>query len=426
MKSAVEWPKRWTPLIPHPEQVRLIHENRRFKVVPAGRRSGKTERAKRHIVREAFREKGYYFYAAPTRDQAKRIAWNDLKALVPVWFKAKPPSETELIIFLQNGSELHVIGLDKPERIEGIPWSGGVIDEIANCKPNAWAENIRPALDTIGLDAWAWLIGVPEGLNHYYDLAEYSRTSGDPEWGYYHWKSADILPAKAIEAAKRQLSPRQFRQEYEASFETASGRVYDDYSNENHTDRVFDPKRPIIWSHDFNYVPLSSVIMQRDGNSVYAVDEIVLEGAVARQAALEFVERYKDHTGQTVRIFGDASGNAGAKHGHKSDYIEIQEILKRAGFKVQMMVRASNPAIKDGQNSLRAKILNAVGERTFFVNPARCKVLDKGMKTTQLMEGSTFQEKDSPWQHITTAVRYYTAVEFPVGHTGTKPFSPYG
>jgi hypothetical protein len=33
---------RWTPLKPHPEQLRLINSTARFKVVPAGRRSGKT------------------------------------------------------------------------------------------------------------------------------------------------------------------------------------------------------------------------------------------------------------------------------------------------------------------------------------------------------------------------------------------------
>jgi hypothetical protein len=34
---------------------------------------------------------------------------------------AKPPSESNLIIYLINGSEIHVLGMDKPERIEGTP-----------------------------------------------------------------------------------------------------------------------------------------------------------------------------------------------------------------------------------------------------------------------------------------------------------------
>lgn len=72
---------RWYPLRDHPTQLALITERKRFKVVPAGRRSGKTERAKRYVVKEALREAGPYFVAAPTRDQVKRIYWADLKAL---------------------------------------------------------------------------------------------------------------------------------------------------------------------------------------------------------------------------------------------------------------------------------------------------------------------------------------------------------
>jgi hypothetical protein len=33
---------------------------------------------------------------------------------------------------------MHVIGLDKPQRIEGIPWKGGGIDEFADIKEGAW------------------------------------------------------------------------------------------------------------------------------------------------------------------------------------------------------------------------------------------------------------------------------------------------
>ena len=64
---------RWYPLTEHPTQRALVEDKVRFKVVPAGRRSGKTERAKRFIAREAMREPGAYFVAAPTRDQVKRI-----------------------------------------------------------------------------------------------------------------------------------------------------------------------------------------------------------------------------------------------------------------------------------------------------------------------------------------------------------------
>ena len=192
--------------------------------------------------------------------------------------------------------------------------------------------------------------------------------------------------------------------------------VYGDYSMLNHTDKEFDPSlRHIIWTHDFNFTPLSSAILQQDEEkNIYAVDEIVLTSAVARQSAVEFVERYKDHTNCVVSIYGDSSGHIGEKHGHKSDYIIIQEILRKAGFQIKMKVPRADPPIKDGQNSLRAKIEDALGKRTFFVNPKKCKHVNTGLSTLQLKKGSTFQEEDGDYQHITTALRYFTNVEFPV------------
>ena len=139
---------RWYPLKEHQVQTDLVNDKVRFKVVPAGRRSGKTEHAKRFVVREAMREPGPYFVAAPTRDQVKRIYWNDLKRLGFCSIYQDKPKESGLIIPFPNGSTISLIGLDQPQRMEGVLWAGGVIDEIADVKPGAWEENISPALDT--------------------------------------------------------------------------------------------------------------------------------------------------------------------------------------------------------------------------------------------------------------------------------------
>jgi hypothetical protein len=230
--------ERWYQLKEHPVQralVEAVPSGIRFPVVPAGRRSGKTERFKRFVAKQAMKNASEkYFVAAPTHAQVKKIYWDDMKALTLSATHNKKPSESELKIYLPNDTEIHLIGLDRPERIEGINWTGGGIDEIADIKPDAWEAHILPALNTVNptrpdYRAWCWLLGVPDGLNHYYDLAQYALNSGDPAWGYFHWKSAEILPADVIESAKRQMTKKQFSQEFEASFETATGRIYEDY-----------------------------------------------------------------------------------------------------------------------------------------------------------------------------------------------------
>jgi hypothetical protein len=411
---------RWYPLTEHPVQAELVNDKVRFKVVPAGRRSGKTERAKRFIVREAMRDPGPYFLAAPTRDQVKRIYWQDLKRLCFTSVLGdKSVSESELQIRLPNGATISLIGLDQPQRMEGVLWVGGVIDEIADVREGAWQENISPALDTFNPERpdyrpWCWLIGVPDGLNHYFEMAEYARTSNDPDWKLYTWKSADILPPDVIEAAKRRMSPRQYRQEYEASFETASGRVYEDYSPANYTTETIQPHEQLMWHHDFNFTPMSSGVGVRRGQDFLILDEIILTSATSRQSALEFVEKFKNHQNRKVVVYGDPAGRAGEKHGHASDYTEMEQVLRANNWVVERKVKNAAPAIKDRQNAVRAKIRNAKGEVSLLVNPKLAPYAHKGLATVQIKKGSTFLEEDSDYQHITTAIGYCVDYEWPI------------
>lgn len=417
---------RWYGLIDHPVQLALrdaVPNGVRFPLVPAGRRSGKTERFKRFLVKQASKVPGYYFAAAPTHDQAKKIFWKDLKDLALSASHIKRPSESERIIYLPNSSEIHVFGLDKPARFDGVPWKGGGIDEFADIKEGAWEENIFPGLNTVNPEdpdyrAWCWLFGVPDGLNHYYELCERAEHGDDSNFKVFHWKSAEILPPDVIEDARRAMSARQFRQEFEASFETATGRIYEDYGKANHTDAAIMPHEQLCWYHDFNYTPLSSGIGVIRDRQVFCLEEIILTSAVARQSALEFVDRYKDHKNKHVIIYGDPSGRQGEKHGHASDYTEIEAVLRDNGWKYTRRVKASTESLKDGQNAVRAKIRNAADEINLFVNPLTAPWTHKSLATGQLKQGSTFLEEEGDYQHIGTAVRYFVDYEFPIQSRG--------
>lgn len=418
---------RWYKLIEHPIQRELVEDQIRFKTVPAGRRSGKTERFKRFMAKTAMANPGEeYFIAAPTRDQVKKIYWQDMKLLTLQSLQEKQPSETELVITLNNFAKIHLIGLDQPARIEGQFWSGGGIDEIADCKEDAWALHVAPALDTFNptrpeYRAWCWLLGVPEGHNHYYDLCEYARTSGDPNWKNYSWFSSDILPPDIIAQKKRTMGVKQYRQEYEASFETTSGRIYDDYGTANLTTEIIASHEQLWWHHDFNFTPMSSGVAVRrqektgaKRDCILILDEIILTGAVARQSAMEFCDKFKEHQNRRVIIYGDPAGRAGEKHGHTSDYTEIEAVLRTNNWTFERRVKNAAPAIRDRQNAVRAKIANAAGDVSLFVNPSKAVYAHKGLSTVQTKEGSAFLEEESDTQHITTAVGYMVDYEWPI------------
>lgn len=429
--------RRWYKLKEHPVQRALVDDVVRFKTVPAGRRSGKTERFKRFMAKTAMENEGEsYFIAAPTRDQVKKIYWEDMKLLTLRSLQSKPPSETELIIFLDNKTTIHLIGLDRPERIEGQFWSGGGVDEIADCKEDAWAVNIAPALDTFNptrpnYRAWCWLLGVPDGRNHYYKLCEYAKNNqalcamgdpdADPDWRNYAWKSSDILPPDIIEAKKRTMSKKQYAQEYEASFETTSGRIYDDYGEKNLTSETISTHEQLLWHHDFNFTPMSSGIAVRRQEKVGAkrdciliLDEIILTSAIARQSALEFCDKFKNHQNRHLVLFGDPAGRAGEKHGHASDYTEIESVLRTNNWTFDRKVKNAAPAIRDRQNAVRAKIANCAGDVSLFVNPAKAPYANEGLGSVQTKKGSSFLEEESDTQHITTAIGYMVDFIWPV------------
>ena len=416
---------RWYPLIDHPVQLELVkavNNGTRFPLVPAGRRSGKTERFKRFLIKQASQVPGQYFAAAPTHAQAKKIFWDDLKAFSLSSTHKRRPSESDLIIFMDNGSEVHVIGLDKPQRIEGIPWKGGGIDEFADVKADSWEANIYPALNTVNptdptYRAWCWLLGVPDGLNHYYDLCSKAESGTIDFYKVFHWMTEEVFPEMAAEA-KKIMSARQYNIEFRAQFETASGRIYEDYGKENHTSETIKSHEQLLWMHDQNFTPLSSAIgVRRDGH-IYLLDEIVLLSAVSKQSAAEFVEKYKNHHNKHVVIYGDPAGRAGEKHGHASDYIDIENVLRANNWTFTRKVRPAHPPIKDRQNAVRAMICTADGTRRLHVNPLTAPWCDKGLATVQLQEGSAFQEdQKNKYQHITTAIGYMIDYEFPISES---------
>src|SRR5712671_6263511 len=94
-----------------PPQSSVFSSQKRFRVLAAGRRSGKTFLACTELVRAAWGPGRLALYVAPTYKQAKRIAWKQLKQLTKPWW-ASQPHETELRIELINGGTIAVRGAE--------------------------------------------------------------------------------------------------------------------------------------------------------------------------------------------------------------------------------------------------------------------------------------------------------------------------
>lgn len=419
--------RRWTLMRAHAVQRTFICSNARFNIVPAGRRSGKTEIAKRRLVKRAmhgtkFSPGARFFAAAPTRQQAKDIYWADLKAMVPDWMKKGSPSETELVIRLITGDEIHVEGLDKPERIEGQPWDGGILDEYGNTKEKAWPANVRPAL--ADRNGYCDLIGVPEGMNHYYEL--YTKHQNDPtgEWRTFHWISADILPASEIRSAKEDLDLLTYQQEYEASFLNFAGRAYYDFAKATHVAPLkYDPTRELILCFDFNVSPGTATAIQEQklpsgewGTGV--IGEVwIPQNSTTPRVCDKIIEQWGKHQGD-VRLYGDATGGAkGTAKVEGSDWDLIRKKLSPVfGSRLGMRVKPANPPERSRVNAMNSRIKAVSGAIRFMVDP-KCVNTIKDYEGVVVIEGTAGElDKDSNpmLTHISDGIGYYVEAKFPV------------
>ena len=208
-----------------PWQQEVFEDSSRFKVIAAGRRTGKSRLAAWKLIIEGLQcKRGHVFYVAPTQGQARDIMW---QTLLEVGHPVIASSHiNNLQIKLVNGATIALKGADRPETMRGVSLSFLCMDEYADMKPEVWEQILRPALADQKGDAM--FIGTPMGRNHFYDLFQYANISEDAQWKGWHFTSYDnpLLDREEIDAAKKSMSAFSFRQEFMASFEAQGGELF--------------------------------------------------------------------------------------------------------------------------------------------------------------------------------------------------------
>lgn len=186
------------------------------------RRAGKTVAAINDLVigaLECRKPRPQYAYIAPFRNQAKLVAWEYLKHYAQP-FLADKPNESELSVRLLGDRKVMLFGADNADALRGIYLDGVVPDEFGDFKPSVWGNVIRPALSD--RKGWAVFMGTPKGRNEFWTIREIARKT-PAEWFLLELRASEsgILDAMELEAARKQLTPDQYAQEYECDFAAA-------------------------------------------------------------------------------------------------------------------------------------------------------------------------------------------------------------
>lgn len=229
-----------------------------------------------------------YGYIAPTYGQAKRIAWDLLKA----YTKGIPGvtvNESELRIDIPRpamGDRIRfmLLGAENPESILGMYLDGVVFDEYGDMNPIVWTQIVRPLLsDRMG---WAMFIGTPKGQNHFHAL--YESAKKNPEWEAFMFKASEtgIIPLSELEANKQVMSESEYAQEFECSFAAALvgayfGKEMEWLEQNNKLTAVpHDPSLPVWTAWDLGVDDTTVVwFLQLHGMEIRVIDHLENSGS---------------------------------------------------------------------------------------------------------------------------------------------------
>ena len=393
-------------------QTRVWKSRARFKIISAGRRFGKSYLALPWMVNNSLSLGGLNYYIASSYVMGKQIAWRLLKELFGDHIKTK--NESELFVEFENGSIVQIKGADNRDSLRGVSLSSVCLDEASFMVQEVWTEVIRPA--TSDKQAPVLFISSPSGWNWFKELYDYASLGEDINWQAWTFTTADggNVKPEEIEAAKRELPIKTFNQEYLASFETLSNRVYSNFDrmqNVAESDPDLNDFPDLYIGIDFNVNPMSAIVGVKSADQLFLLDEIILPNSNTTELSAEIKRRYPKHK---IRVYPDPSGRARktSAAGGVTDFA----ILEQNGFSV--IAPRAHPPVADRINEVQAMLQNAAGDRRLFVS-RKCASMIKSLDGLVYKEKTGAPDKDSGLDHITDALGYLVHSEFPI----LKPIS---
>lgn len=389
-------------------QFDIFTDSHRFKTVTAGRRFGKTFLARGWLASRAIRiPHTTHWYCAPTYRQAKQLMWGPLKDLIPKAY-IRHKDETDMSLELVNRSVIALRGTDNPDSLRGPGLKSLVLDECAFMRTGIWDTILSPMLaDQLG---HAIFITTPVGYNWFYDLVMESQS--DEEWKSFHYttlQGGNVSP-KEVEKQRARLDPRKFRQEFEASFENMSGRVYYAFDREKNVIDVnmrnYD-NLPVLVGMDFNICPMTAVYGFRIAEQLHIVGEVEIENGNTELMSQELKRRFP---GRNIIVYPDPTGDS--RHTNAPVGETDFTILRRNGF--QVYTPGHPYAVADKINTMNAAFENASGDRRVFLARGKTKSLQKALDGFCYKEGTSIPDKDSGLDHCSDGCGYLVMAQFPI------------
>lgn len=196
---------------PHPAQKQVLDCDKRFIVMMAGRRFGKSLISQTISIETAVNKKRVA-YITPTY-QLGKIFFKEIVDLLPLEIYSK--NESDLVITFITGGSIRFFTGERLDNLRGLKFHLAVIDE-ASFIPNledGWLNSIRPTLTDY--KGKAIFLSTPKGKNYFFSLF----SKAEPDWQSFKFTTYDnpYIDPQEIDDARKQLPEVVFEQEYMAN-----------------------------------------------------------------------------------------------------------------------------------------------------------------------------------------------------------------
>ena len=410
--------KREIEYAPLPSQARFHDSGQRFKGFSGPIGSGKSQALCQEAIKLSYLNAGRLgLIGAPTYPMLRD---STQAAMLDILETNRIPHELNkaenILLIKDTRSRILFRAVEEFERLRGtnLAWFG--LDELTYTQEEAWLRLEGRLRDPKAKRLCGFAVWTPKGFDWVY-----RRFLENPVEGY----EVTIAPAfenshllgkvpDFYDRLRRSYDEEFYRQEVLGDYlRLSGGSVYHAFQRAVHLrEKEVDRRRPLLWAMDFNVDPMSSLVMQIDGEDVQVLDEIVIRRASTRDACEEFCRRYPSHEAGLV-LYGDASG-AHRQTSGTTDYTIVREYLQAEGHRlVGYRVPESNPPVRERLALVNGKLMSAAGESHLFVR-ARCQELIKDFEQVSYKSGSSVVDKDGDSQrtHLSDALGYLLWQEF--------------
>lgn len=392
-------------------QAKIMSSQKRFRIVNAGRRFGKSFLSGYEMLGQAVNKpNSIIWYVAPTLPMARKIMWDGwLSRNVPKEYIEKA-NQQMMTLKLKNGSMIYCLTADDPDSLRGTGIDLLVVDEAAMITANDFWETIRPNLADKHHAGKCLIISTPKGYNWFYDLFQKAKT--DDAWDAFQYTTIEggNVDEEEIEEARRTMSKKMFEQEFLASFETMTNRVYYNFDRDLNSVDVEDwygqPHTDVHVGIDFNVNPMTAAIFAMDTNNeketiAVEFDEIVEPNSDTQDLSNKLKSKFPNCT-----IFAYPDPTCHKRQTNAIGGVSDFDILQKNGF---IVCCPPHPyASKDKWNTVNTALCSADGKRHVFIAKNKCPYTRKALEGYCYKETNKSEpDKSSGLDHISDAFAYF-------------------